>query len=132
MSTTWHEISSRPSSKIANRPQGPAPTITTSVRTVSSLMNHSFERSRDPRTASELLLGDLHRQPVESIGDLDLAGQTAVLAHIEREIQHVLLHLVAGANPLHPVRLDIDMASRAGTGTAAIGIDSRHHVLDRR
>src|SRR5262245_61030974 len=84
------------------------------------------------RAASELLFGDLHRQPVESIGDLDLAGQTAVLAHIEREIQHVLLHLVAGTDPLHPVWLDIDMTGRAGAGTAAIGIDSRHHVLDRR
>src|SRR5262245_29092019 len=132
MSITWQDISSRPSSKMANRPQGPAPTITTSVVTVSPLMDHSSESSWGSRQRSELLLGDLHRQPVKSVGDLDLAGQAAVVANVEGEVQHVLFHLVAGADPFPPFGLDIDMTGGAGAGAAAVGIDARHHVLDRR
>src|SRR5262245_14755463 len=117
-------MSRSPSSKIANRPQGPAPTITASVENTSSLISHS-------KLQLELFLGHPHPEPVERIGHFDLAGQPALLAHVEGEVEHVLFHRISRAGLFEPVRLDIDMTGGAGAGAAAIGVDARDHVLDR-
>src|SRR5262249_36400789 len=46
--------------------------------------------------------------------------------------EHVLFHWCRRAGLLRPRLVDIDVAGRAGTGPAALGLDAGHAVLDRR
>src|SRR6476660_9661218 len=114
-------MSRRPSSKTANRPHGPPPTMRASVEITSSVILHSG--------LSKLLFGHVHAQAVKGIGYLDLAGQPAGFAHVEGKIEHILFHLPPGPGLGHPARIDIDVAGRTGTSTPAIGIDAGHHVF---
>ena len=68
-------------------------------------------------------------EPVERIGHLDLAGQAAVLAHVEGEIEHVFFHLLRRPGRLAPGVIDIDMAGGAGAGAATFGVDAGHQFF---
>src|SRR5689334_5545164 len=89
---------------------------------------HPYSRSR---SYLELLFRDPDAQSVQLVGNLDLAGQSARIADVKGEIEHVLFHLAARAGLRHPFRLDIDVAGRAGARSTAVGVDPRNHVLDR-
>src|ERR1700757_5095978 len=112
MSIRWHFISSKPSSNTANRPTGPAPIITTSVL-IGSLISypspvrlskivgdgdclarpppHGKGRQNEGRAAGgwRFRLGLAARrrdhEPVEFLGDLDLARQARMRLHLEGE-----------------------------------------------
>src|SRR3954451_8320277 len=98
MSTRCAFISSKPSSKTANRPIGPAPMMSTSVLMGSVMMRYQTrcrERRRKPAgdaAKSGLALGGFHHKAVEFVAHADLAGQTRFRTHFEGEIQHVLFH----------------------------------------
>src|SRR5262249_60550279 len=92
MSTTWALMSTRPSSNTANRPAGPPPMIRASVSmgvrvSVPSAVIGTLAR------LLKLLFGDTDDKAVQLLRHLDLAGQPALRAHLEGEVQHVLLHL---------------------------------------
>src|SRR5437762_7983084 len=72
-------------------------------------------------------------QTVEFVAHLDLARQTRIGLGRGREPQHAGLLRIRlwQADFLQPGGVDIDMAGRAGTLAAAIGIDARHGVVDR-
>src|SRR6516165_6548745 len=111
MSTRWHLMSRRPSSKTANRPTGPAPTMTTSVE-ITLFMNIEI---------LSLLARRGHDEAVQILGHLDLAREPGVRAHLEGEIEHVLLHLRGLADDFSPLRRHIDVASGAGARAATFG-----------
>src|SRR5919106_5173922 len=113
-------MSTRPSSNTANRPTGPAPTMTASVLITCSAM-----------TGSKLLLGDTHHQAVQRLCHLDLAREPARRPHIEGKVEHVLLHLRRTAGGFTPRVIDIDVASGASAGAAAFGGNARDVVLHR-
>src|SRR5215831_10136334 len=69
-------------------------------------------------------------EPVEFVGDLDLARQARVRPHVETEIQHVLFHRRRRADLLAPGFVDIDMAGGAGAGAAAFGFDAGNGVAN--
>src|SRR4051812_27682360 len=120
MSITCALMSTRPSSNTANRPTGPAPTITASVLIISSGI-----------AGSELLVGDADHEAVERIGDLDLTGEPALRPDIEGEIEHVLLHLLRLPRGLAPRLLDINVTSRAGARSPALCGDAGDRILHR-
>src|SRR5690348_7898836 len=78
-----------------------------------------------------LLVRRAHDEPVEFVRDLDLARQPRVLAHVVAEIEHVLFHRRRPAGLLAPGLVDIDVAGRAGAGTAALRLDAGNVVADR-
>src|SRR5450432_2421339 len=119
MSMRWALMSRRPSSNTANRPIGPAPTMTTSVLIVSVM-------------GSTLLGGRRHRQAIERRRHLDLAGKARIGAHFEGEIEHIFLHLRGLADDFRPFGVYIDMASGAGAGAAAFGVDAGNALAQRR
>src|SRR6516225_1918022 len=79
---------------------------------------------------SGLALRRAHHEPVERGRDLDLARQPRIRAHVETEIQHVLLHWRRLSGLLAPRFVDIDVAGRAGAGTSAFGLDAGNAVLN--
>src|SRR5690349_5410577 len=84
-----------------------------------------------PRAFLSLPFRNPHSEPVERIGDLDLAGEARIRPHVIAEVEHVLFHRRGTADLLAPGVFYIDVAGRAGAGTAALGLDARHSVLDR-
>src|SRR5690348_237788 len=71
-------------------------------------------------------------QPVERVGDLDLAGEARVRFGQRGETQHALFLRAGrrGARHREPCLLDIDMAGRAGALAAAIGVNTGDVVVD--
>src|SRR5690606_18586878 len=84
------------------------------------------------RDSSDLLFGHLYDQPVQVVRDLELAGQTrAHRVGVPGEIEHVLFHRILWRQAVHPFVIHIDMAGRARTGAAAIGLDAGDVVIPR-
>src|SRR4029077_13917030 len=110
-------MSRSPSSKTAKSPTGPAPTMATSVVIV-SVMSALLRRRRDD-------------EPVEGVGNLDLAGEPGIGPDLEGEVEHVLLHLGGRPDRRSPFLRDINMAGRAGAGPAAFRLDPRDGVAQR-
>src|SRR5215470_9555431 len=79
---------------------------------------------------SRLPLRHAHHQAVELVRHLDLTGEPRARPHVVAEVQHVLFHWRGLAGALAPGVIDIDVAGRAGTGAAALGLDAGHVVLD--
>src|SRR5579863_2604046 len=119
MSIKWALMSSRPSSNTANRPIGPAPTMTTSVLMVSLM-------------GSALLARSGHLEAVQRGSHLDLARQARGRAHFKGEIEHVLFHLRRFADDFAPFVRHIDMTRGAGAGAAAFGVNAGNAVAQRR
>src|SRR5205814_10260087 len=95
-----------------------------------SAASRSHRRASSAEGRSGLTFGRRHDQPVELVGDLDLAGQTRVRAHVEAEIEHVFFHRRRADDLLEAGFVDLDMAGRAGTGAAAFGFDAGNAVTD--
>src|SRR5215212_7740567 len=74
----------------------------------------------------------LHHEAVEFGLDPDLAGQARGRAHVEGEVEHVLLHRLRLADGLLPGLIHVNMARRAGAGAAALGRDPWDVVAQRR
>src|SRR5215470_226890 len=142
MSITCAFMSSKPSSNTANRPQGPAPMISTSVLIVSDMhcSRDSSDRGRRTkvsavrprRCGSRLPFGRPHHQAVELGGHLDLAGQARIRPNVVAEVEHVLLHRRRLTHRRAPRFVDMHMAGRAGAGATAFRLDAGNAVLDRR
>src|SRR6185312_12680827 len=153
MSIRWHLRSSRPSSKTANSPTGPAPMTRMSVLVmlliVSSwpdgLVRFSFGFApsrreilfRDRHAMREirryglsLPLGNTDDEAVQFVAHLDLAGKARIRANVESEVEHVLFHRLRLADDAGPPLVDVDMAGSAGAGPAAFGLDARNAVAD--
>lgn len=81
---------------------------------------------------SVLPLGHAHRQPLQRLGDVDLAGQARVVLGRGGKVQHVLFHYGLRAEFGLPGICDVDVAGGAVATAAAIGIDARHMVVNRR
>src|SRR5688572_14774373 len=130
MSMTQHLMSTRPSSKTAKRPTGPAPMMTASVSIapVSSPSDTPSSRAMPLLFSLELLGRHAQRQAIEFGCHLDLAGQPAFLAHIEGEIEHVLFHLGRGTGFTGPGGVDIDMTGCTGARAAAFGFDAGYVI----
>ena len=54
--------------------------------------------------------------------------RAARLAHVEGEVEHVLLHLRGLARLVAPILVDVDVARRAGARAAAFGLDAGNVV----
>ena len=82
--------------------------------------------------AQILLLRHPHDQPVEVVGDPQLAGQPALRrVGLPGEVEHVLLHRLPRRQPVDPGGVDVDVAGRAGAGAAAVGLDAGDAVVAR-
>ena len=70
--------------------------------------------------------GDVEDEPVQRVGNVDLAGKPAVIAEIFCKLQKLCFHLAfhGAANLVDPGRIDIDMAGGAGADPAAIPVNA--------
>jgi hypothetical protein len=68
-----------------------------------------------PSAAHEVVVGRRQRddEAVQFLGHGDLATEPGGLAHVESEIEHVLLLLADGAELVDPRRVGVDVAGRA-------------------
>ena len=78
---------------------------------------------RQPSSRLRVAAGQPHRQPVELLGDDDLAAQPRGLAEVEGEVEHVLLVLARLLEQIVPIGVDDDMAGRAGERAFAGALD---------
>lgn len=76
------------------------------------------------RAASELLCRNTNNKAVERRANFDLAAQPAAIADVEREIEHIFFHLGGLTRCRLPSIIDVNMARRAGTRTAALRLDA--------
>src|SRR6202040_4186324 len=83
-----------------------------------------------PCPMSALPLRHRHGQPVELVADADLAGEPRGRTDVIGEIEHVLLHRLGLTDDFLERLVDIDMASGAGAGTAAFGLDAGNAVAN--
>src|SRR5207248_8244842 len=67
--------------------------------------------------------GKLHCQTVELLADDDLATEARRHREVERQVEHVLLVLARLVEQLVPLRIDDDMAGRAGERAFASAFD---------
>src|ERR1700741_2087067 len=67
--------------------------------------------------------GELHRQTVQLLADDDLATEARRHGEVEREVEHILLVFARLLEQLVPLRIDDDMASRAGERAFAGAFD---------
>ncbi|AFR28795.1 hypothetical protein ARUE_c18890 [Arthrobacter sp. Rue61a] len=68
---------------------------------------------------------------VESVGEDDLAAQTASLGRLLRgHIEKRFLIRAHRLQPLRPVRVDEDVTRRTGQISSALADDAGHEVLD--
>src|SRR5215475_12671718 len=84
--------------------------------------------SRFARTL-ELLLRHAQNKAIKRIGHLDLAAQAAGGAHVEGEVQHVLLHLGGATSPVKPRFIHKDMTGGTRARPATLRLDTLHQVL---
>src|SRR4051812_5642751 len=126
-------VLTRPRSNTADKPTGPAPMITASVSITPAPGSCPARASTLIRSLFsallELLCRHANHEPVELGRNLDLAAEPALIAHIEGEIEHVLLHLGRLAGLLAPGFVHVNVARRARACTTALGLDSRHAVV---
>src|ERR1700679_2895592 len=74
----------------------------------------------------------LDREAVEGVGQRDLAGESRIVRELRHAVEHFLLGRRARSYPGAPIRININMASRAGAIAPTISIDARHAVLGGR
>jgi hypothetical protein len=72
----------------------------------------------------------LDHEAVEGVGQRDLAGESRIVRALRHAVEHFLLGRRARSDPGAPVRININMASRAGAIAPTISIDARNAVLD--
>ena len=71
----------------------------------------------------------LDHEAVEGVGQRDLAGESRIVRALRHAVEHFLLGRRARSYPGAPMRINIDMASRAGAIAPTISIDARHTVI---
>jgi hypothetical protein len=71
-----------------------------------------------------------HNQPVQVITDVDLTGQPGVGAACGVDVEHGLLELAGLANRLLPGIINKHVAGTAGTGAAAVGVNTGYQIID--
>src|SRR5918993_5126824 len=69
-------------------------------------------------------------ETVELRSHPDLTREPRVGAHVEGEVEHVLLHGLGLARGGFPLLGDIDMACGAGAGSAALGLNAGNAIAD--
>ena len=74
----------------------------------------------------------LDHEAVEGLGQHDLASESRIVRALRHAVEHFLLGRRARSYPGAPIRININMASRAGAIAATISINARHTVLGGR
>src|SRR5262245_13362780 len=72
-----------------------------------------------------------HHQAIQSLRHPDLAGEARIRAHVEGEVQLILLLFAARTGLVEPDLIHIHHARRAAAGTPAFGDDAGHAPLER-
>src|SRR3546814_20454380 len=83
---------------------------------------------------SVLLLGNVQNQTFHSFHHGYLAGEATVFVGTFGKLQKLCLRCPfdQATNPVDPGRIDMDMAGRTGADTAAIAVDARYVIEERR
>jgi len=91
-----------------------------------------LKRSLQKKLIASLVLpgGHADNETIEVVSHFDLAAEAALVCDIEGEVEHVGFQLVARSCLLDPFGIDIDMASRTGTGPAAIALKAGNGLFE--
>src|SRR6185437_3945607 len=127
-SNTVTATPARASRKPSIIPAGPPPAMQQVVLMEAAAISHQTGPAADWFRPLGLLLGRAHDQPIELVGDLDLARQPRIGPHVVTEIEHVLFHRRWFAGLLAPGFVDINVAGGAGAGTAALRLNAGNIV----
>jgi diketogulonate reductase-like aldo/keto reductase len=83
------------------------------------------------RFPSVLRFGCGDDQPIQICIDVNLAGEPGSVAQLRHQVQHIRLASGAGANPIKPGRVDVDVAGCTGAVAAAIAVDTLYAIIGR-
>jgi len=77
-------------------------------------------------------LGQAYNKTIQCVRQRDLTCEARVAPRLRHNAQHVFFGRAACSYALGPIRINIDVAGRAGTVAATISVDTRHTVIGGR